>query len=186
MSKNSPKQWFNLEERFFSELDQKLLSKLRNSQATTETAAAIMQITGITDEKLATEIASVGVTTETLTAFRLVPLVAVAWADDRIEAAERDAVLNAAETSGIREGEPAMEILKAWLAKRPSGELLNAWYDYAKSLSLSLNGELRAVLKKEIMTQVHAVARSAGGVLGIGSESPAEKAIIARVDAALD
>lgn len=185
MSQNSPKQWFNLEERFFSELDQQLLSKLRNAQATTETAASIMQITGITDEKLAQEIASVGVTPETLTAFRLVPLVAVAWADDRLEPAERDEVLAAAEKSGIRDGDAAMEILKVWLTRRPTSDLFTAWCDYSKSLSMSLNGELRAVLKKEVMAQVHAVARSAGGVLGIGSESAAEKSVIARVETAL-
>lgn len=185
MSQNSPKQWFNLEERFFSDLDQQLLDKLRSEQSAAETAAAIMKITGITDEKLAKELASVGVTPETLTAFRLVPLIAVAWADDRLDPSEKDVVMEAAQKSGIQDGEAAMSVLRVWLSKRPSSDLLDAWCDYARALSMSLNGELRAVLKRELMQQVHAVAKASGGVLGIGAESASEKAVIAKVEAAL-
>jgi hypothetical protein len=185
MSQNSPKQWFNLEECFFNELDQQLLAKLRSEMSSTETAAAIMKITGISDEKLAKELAAVGVTPETLTAFRLVPLIAVAWADDRLDESEREVVMAAAGKSGIQDGEPAMALLRAWLGKRPPTKLMDAWLDYAKSLTLSLNGELRAVLKNEMMQQVHAVAKASGGVLGFGAESASEKAVIAKVEAAL-
>jgi hypothetical protein len=41
------------------------------------------------------------------------------------------------------------------------------------------------VFQKEVVEQVQAVARSAGGVLGIGSISASEKAIIDRVEQAL-
>lgn len=185
MSKDSPKQWFNLEERFFTELDQQLLSKLQAQQANTHTAETIMKVAGINDQKLAEHIASIGVTVETLTAFRLVPLVAVAWADDRMDENERYAILLAAEKSGIKEGEPAMELLKAWTSKRPSSDLMNAWFEYAKSLSMSLNGELRTVLKKEILEQIQAVAKAAGGVLGIASVSASEKSMIDRIEKTL-
>ncbi len=185
MSQHSPKQWFNLEERFFSDLDQQLLAKIRNQQSTTETAEAIMKITGIVDEALAREISQVGITPETLTAFRLVPLIAVAWADDSLSDKERTSIFAAAEKSGISDGEPSMAILREWLRKRPTSDLLDAWCDYAKSLSLSLNGELRAVLKKEILQQVHAVARASGGLLGIAAESESEKAVIGKVESAL-
>jgi hypothetical protein len=185
MAENSPKKWFNLEEQFFSQMDQLLLDKLRQERSTTETAESIMKVTGITDEKVASELARVGVSIETLTAFRLVPLVAVAWADGRLEESEHDAVLLAAEQSGIDPDEPAMSMLRSWLSKRPSAELLNAWCHYTKVLSTSLNGENRAVLQKEILEQITAVARSSGGVLGFGSISPSEKSVIDRIEQAL-
>ncbi len=185
MSKDSPKQWFNLEERFFSELDQQLLAKLQAEQANTQTAETIMRVSGINDQKLAQEIASMGVTVETLTAFRLVPLVAVAWADDHMEESERYTILLAAEKAGLNEGEPAMELLKAWTAKRPTSELMDTWCEYAKSLSLSLNGEMRTLLKKEILDQIQTVAKAAGGVLGFASVSASEKAVIDRIESAL-
>jgi len=185
MAENSPKKWFNLEEQFFAQMDQQLLDKLRKEQSTTQTAESIMKVTGITDEKVATELAAVGVTIETLTAFRLVPLVAVAWADDRLEENERDAVLQAAEKSGIDPAEPAMAMLRSWMTKRPSAELLDAWCNYTKTLAASLNGETRVVFQKEVLEQVEVVARSAGGVLGFGSISSSEKSIIDRIEQAL-
>ena len=185
MSENSPKKWFNLEEQFFSQMDQLLLDKLRKERSATETAEAIMKVTGITDEKVATELAGVGITIETLTAFRLVPLVAVAWADDRLEENEREAVLTAAEKSGLDAADPAMAMLRSWLMKRPSAELFNAWCHYSKSLSASLNGQNRSVLQKEVLEQVSNIARSSGGVLGFGSISASEKAVIDRVEQAL-
>ena len=185
MAENSPKKWLNLEEHFFAQMDQQLLKKLREEQSITQTAESIMKITGFTDEKVAAELARVGITIETLTAFRLVPLVAVAWADDRLEENERDAILQAAQKAGIDPSEPAMAMLKAWTTKRPSSELLDTWCHYSKALSASLNGPMRAVLQKEVLEQVETVARSAGGVLGFGSISPSEQAIIDRVEQAL-
>lgn len=185
MSKDSPKQWFNLEERFYNDLDQQLLSKLRAEQANTDTAEAIMRVAGINDQKLAEHIAGIGVTVETLTAFRLVPLVAVAWADDLMEENERYVILQAAEKSGIKQGDSAMDLLKAWTSKRPPSDLIDAWCEYAKSLSMSLSGEMRTVLKKEILEQVHTVAQSAGGVLGFGSVSKSEQTMINTIEKAL-
>lgn len=185
MSKNSPKQWFNLEERFFSEVDNKLLDKLRSEMSVSQSAEEIMRVIGINDAELAKEIASMNITVETLSAFRLVPLVAVAWADDRVEDSERYAVKVAAEKSGIAEESAAMELVNSWTARRPSPELLDAWCDYARALSQSLDGPHRATLKQEVLQQVKNVAEAAGGVLGFGSVSQSEKAVIQRIEQAL-
>jgi hypothetical protein len=185
MSQNSPKQWFNLEERFFSEIDNKLLEKLRSEMNVSQTAEEIIKVIGINDEKLALEIASMQITVETLSAFRLVPLVAVAWADDRVEESERYAVVVAAEKSGIAKESAAMELVHAWTKRRPSPDLLQAWCDYAKALSQSLEGAHREALKNEVMSQVKTVAEAAGGVLGFGSISSSEKAVIHQIEQAL-
>ncbi len=183
MSTNSPKKWLNLEEHFFAQMDQQLLDKLRKDQATAETAASIMKVTGITDESLAAELAKVGITIETLTAFRLVPMIMVAWADDRMEENEREAIVAAAGKAGIDVADPAMAILRVWIQKRPSFELFEAWKHYAKSLSDSLNGPQREVLRQQLVEQVKTVAKSSGGVLGFGSISASEQAVIDKVEA---
>ncbi len=185
MSQNSAKQWFNLEEKFFSDVDQHLIDKLRKELSIGQSADEIMRVTGISDPKLAEEIASMNITVETLAAFRLVPLVAVAWADDRVEENERYAVMRTAEKSGIAKDSASMELIQSWVARRPAPDLLDAWCDYARALSASLDGEHRDVLKKELMHQVREVASAAGGVLGFGSVSSLEKATIERIEQAL-
>lgn len=185
MSQNSPKQWFNLEELFFNELDQQLLAKLRDKESNHSTAEAIMKVTGITDVALAEELAGIGINPETLTAFRLVPMIAVAWADDRVTEEERFEIAVAAEKSGLKPDHPGMELLKAWLVKRPHEELLKAWCDYAKALAASMNGGMRALLKKEVVAQIHNVAAASGGVFGFGAESPSERAVMKRIEDAL-
>ena len=78
MSQNSPQKWFNLEELFFNQIDNQLLQKLKSEIQTAATAEAISKVTGIEDEELASSMAELNVTVETLSAFRLAPLVAVA------------------------------------------------------------------------------------------------------------
>ncbi len=185
MSQSSPKQWFQLEEQFFGQVDQDLLRRLRESMQVAETADAIMSVTGIKNSELAQSIAEKSVTVETLSAFRLVPLVAVAWADDRIESDERDVILQAAEKSGIHAQDPAMELLGNWTKKRPPSELLDTWCDYAKSLSASIDESNRNALREEILTQAKAVAEACGGILGFGSISPGESETLDRIEAAL-
>lgn len=185
MSQHSPKQWFNLEERFFSEIDHQLVEKMRSEMATKQNAEAITHVLGINDQRLATEIATLDVTVETLAAFRLVPLVAVAWADDRVEESERYAITTAAEKSGIQKDSAAMDLIATWIKRRPPADLLETWCDYAKSLSASLDEAHRTTLKDEILEQVNAVASAAGGVLGFGSISPGEKATIEKISDSL-
>ena len=185
MSQSTPQKWFQLEEQFFQHVDQQLLEKLKNEMVETKSAEEIMKVIGINDPELAKEIAGMHVTVETLAAFRLAPLVAVAWADDRVEENERYAIIRAAEKSGIAPGEPSMELLQAWTKRRPSAELLDAWCDYARALSASLAEPHRQALRKEMLEQVNAVAEASGGILGFASVSSSEKAVIKRIEDAL-
>lgn len=185
MSQNSPQKWFQLEEHFFNGVDQQLMAKLRSEMETAGTAEEIMKVTGITNGELATAIASLNVSVETLAAFRLAPLVAVAWADDRVEENERYVITKSAESSGISPEEPAMELLQSWTNRRPPAELMDAWCEYAKALVASLEESHRESLRSELTTKIHAVAEANGGFLGFGSVGPSEKKIIERVEEAL-
>lgn len=181
MTHHSPKQWFNLEERFYNEIDSQLLDKLRSKMSQEKTAEDIMRLTGISDPELAGSIAELQVTVETLAAFRLVPLIAVAWADDRIDSNEQDAIKIAAEKAGIAEDSAEMELIRAWTRTRPAPELFDTWCEYAHALAHSLAEEHRQTLLSEMLQQVKSVATAAGGVLGYGSISSSEQAIIDRV-----
>ncbi len=185
MSQSTPQKWFQLEEQFFKGVDRQLMQKLKNEMETAKTAEEIIRVTGINNPHLAEEMAKLHVTVETLAAFRLAPMVAVAWADDRIEENERYTITKAAEESGIAADEPAMALLDTWTKQRPSDELIDAWCEYAAALSSSLAEAHRATLRAEIVEQVHAVAEASGGFLGFGSVSPSEKAMIKRIEAAL-
>lgn len=185
MADDSPKKWFKLEEGFFKAVDQQLLEKLRQQTANEERAIAIQRVTGLEDKKVCEAIAALNISVESMAALRLVPLVAVAWADDRIEDNERFRVIQAAEKAGMVPGEPAYELLKGWLANRPTVELFETWVEYAKSLALSLDGESRENFRKTLVNQVREVAAASGGLFGFSSISPTEKKIIERIDQAL-
>lgn len=185
MSDHSPQRWFNLEEQFFKGLDQQLLNKLQEQTQLEQTAESIKQVIGIDDPALAEEIARLNVSVETLAAFRLTPLVAVAWADERVDSSERSVIARAAEKAGLRGDDPSMELLMSWTERRPGPELLDAWCDYTRALCSSLNEEQRHALKREIMRQVRDVAEATGGMLGFGSVSPNEQATMKRVEEAL-
>ncbi|MFN3190815.1 MAG: hypothetical protein ACE361_09865 [Aureliella sp.] len=185
MSQNSPQKWFQLEEHFFKGVDQDLMKKLRGDLEKAETAEHIMQVAGIQNADLAREIADLNVTVETLAAFRLAPLVVVAWADDRVENNERYHITKAAEKSGIDSGEPAMELLESWTKRRPPSELMEAWCHYAAALTGSLAEAHRAGLKSEIVALVKSVAEANGGLLGFASISASEAAVLKQVEEAL-
>ena len=185
MSDNSPKKWFKLEEQFFNNVDQQLLDKLRNNVVTEERAAAIERLTGLNDPKVCHAIAEQNISVESLAALRLVPLVALAWADDRVEDNERYRLLQCAEKAGLAPGDPSYEMLNSWLNTRPPVELFETWIQYAKALSMSLDGESRENLQMTMVHQVRSIATASGGMFGFGSISPAEQKIIQAVEDAL-
>lgn len=54
----------------------------------------LAEATGVADANLVARIAGLGIRAETLAALTLVPLIEVAWADDRMDPRERGAVLS--------------------------------------------------------------------------------------------
>jgi hypothetical protein len=184
MSSNSPQKWFNLEEQFYKSLDNRLLDQLRDKEEVSQTAESIMKVTGITDKEIAAKMASLKISPSTLAAFCLVPLVAVAWASDDVDADEREVIDKAAKSAGL--DETCLKLLAGWLNRRPGSELLEAWCSYTKALVATLNEGERKSLRDHVIGQATAVAKASGGVLGIGAISASEKATIEKIKAALE
>ena len=120
-----------------------------------------------------------------MAALGLVPLIEVAWADGRMEDAERKAVLTAARARGIDDASPAGLLLDGWLSNSPPPRLLEVWTEYVKALSESLDAAARDALRDDVIGRAREVAEAAGGFLGMSSKiSQAERAMLERLEAA--
>ena len=127
----------------------------------------------------------VGITSETVVALSLVPLVAVAWADRIVDTRERDAVLDAAHECGLSNDSASWQLLSHWLHNKPSEKLFAAWKSYAEALAPTLSSEQLQRLRQDISNRTREVAEAAGGILGLGSVSKAEEKVINDVQQAL-
>ncbi len=171
-----------LEEEFFKAENERLRAKLHAGRERSVTIAELAAASGISDEAVLKTLIDHEVDAETLAAFSLAPLIAVAWADGKLDAKERDAIVRAAEDSGVEVGSAAHELLEAWLAKRPGAKLLASWESYTQSLCASLDSAGRAALKDEVLGRARRVADAAGGLLGLTSRiSPEEKVVLDRL-----
>lgn len=175
----------SLEDAFFHKVDLELNRKLREKMASEAGRKRLGEVTGISDERILQELFDVGVTAETLVALSLVPLVAVAWADRVVDALERDAVLKAAHQSGLSDSSASYQLLSHWLTNKPSENLFSAWKSFAQILSHQLTATQRRQLHGDIYHRTSSVAEAAGGFLGIGSISSAERRVLDEVENAL-
>ena len=176
-----------LEEKFFHERDQELLRALREKTASQERKKSLAEASGISDAELLEQLDELDVNPETLAALSLVPLIAVAWADGKIDDKERTAVLEAAEQKGIEAEQPGHQWLKDWLRQKPDARLKEVWKDYVAALTQSLDDPSKKALKEDLLGRARAVAEAAGGLLGFGNKvSTSEQAVLDELEHALD
>ena len=169
----------NLEDEFFLKRDQELLQALREKTASQERKTALADASGIADEELLGQLNELDVSAETLAALSLVPLIAVAWADRKLDDKERQAVLDAARQQGVEEEHPAYGLLERWLKQKPDAKLMAAWKGHVAALSQTLSEPARNTLKQDLLGRARAVAEAAGGLLGFGNKvSTVEQAVL--------
>lgn len=168
-----------LEEAFFAEQDAILRRRMAEEDQKNSTIEALSAASGIKDRVVLDKLLALNISVTTLTALAMVPMVLVAWADDRIDPKERDAVLSGAEQVGLHKDDVGYQLLKGWLAQRPPAALADTWKSYVTALSASLDHEARGKLKADLLDRAKTVAEAAGGFLGLlKSVSPAEKAVL--------
>lgn len=139
----------------------------------------------ITDAVLLDQLVAFGIKADTLTALSLVPLIEVAWADGRVEDAEKRMVLAAARAAGLEEPSGGHKLLERCLSERPPTGLRTMWQHYITSICTTLSAEGRAALQAELLRQARSVAEAAGGFMGLGSKvSSKEEALLAELAAA--
>jgi hypothetical protein len=167
-----------LEESFFAQENEKLLKKLREQAAEERKRELLRDALKITDDRILDHLVELEISVEAILALNLVPLVEVAWADGEIQDRERQAILRAAEERGIAADSINHKLLENWLKRQPEPALLEVWRHYVRALLKSLDEEEAATLRQRVLGNAAAIAESAGGFLGIGTISAAERAVL--------
>lgn len=176
-----------LEEAFFAERDRQLVEKLKRKLTAEESQRVLAAAVGISDEVTLKAVSKAEGGVPVLAAMALLPLVEVAWCDGDVSSQERNAILKAAVEMEISIDSPPYEILKNWLENRPKQGAVVAWKEYVRALCATLEPGTVLRLKQAIMGRAEAVARSAGGILGLGNKvSAAEQAALAELSQAFD
>lgn len=176
-----------MEDLFFKQTDEKLLDNLRHEMEAKETRDALQAASGIGDAAVLDALIEAGITPESLTSISLVPLVIVAWADKKMESAEKSAILQAADVVGVKTGTVGYATIVNWLEKHPKPELLKAWKAYIAALKTTLDAAAYTQLKHSILGRAEQVAESAGGFLGLVNKvSDAERNVIDDLRKAFD
>ena len=157
---------------FFEERDQELLDFLRfETEPTDEQERHQLQTAaGIDDPEVLDALKRVGITSASMTAFMLLPLVRLAWADSKIQDGEFEYLLKAATDDGIAYGTPAYRLLNRWLEERPTEKILDAWWQYAQALARELDETSLAAFREATLGRARRVAEASGGILGMGEK----------------
>ncbi|MCP4445216.1 MAG: hypothetical protein GY811_07730 [Myxococcales bacterium] len=175
-----------LEDRFFQDQEAEQVSRMREKLAAQKNREELAAVCGIEDATVLDTLTKLAVGAHDVSALTLVPLVQVAWADGNVTAKEREAVLKAAVAQGIADASHSHALLDAWLDKAPGEGLFQAWTSYVEALRSHIDVSEMTALKESILGLAHDVADAAGGYLGIGSVSGAEKKVLAAIGAAFD
>ena len=155
-----------LEDSFFRLQDNQLLEQLRREMETRSAIESLKAASGITDLETLELLVEHQVTAETMTSLAMVPLVGIAWADDKLTHDEKSAILKAAHQTGIEEGSAAHRLLDSWLSQKPDDELWEAWKQYVQALKAKMKPAPFNQLKQTILRRAEEVAKVAGGILG--------------------
>lgn len=140
---------------------------------------------GIRDDAILRILLDLDIAPEVVAAISLVPLVEVAWADGEMDPKERRAILDASHAQGIDYGSPAYDLLARWLEHPPGAALFDAWRAYIEAVFEPLTREEREAFRRWLIERARAVAKAAGGILGVGAISAEERRVLARLEAAL-
>lgn len=173
-----------LENQFYEKEDQAKLAAMKDKLATQKSKDDLRKASGMSDDAVLDRLVALGLTSNTIAALSLVPLIQVAWADGEIQANERTAILQGAHGKGLEEGTPGYKLLEGWLNKRPDDGLFQAWESYIKALAGQLNDEQNRLLRNQIVGFAKMVAAAAGGILGFGKVSASEEKVLHRIEAA--
>ena len=175
-----------LEDGFFSPVRRELRTRIRDAErARSEQMLALADASGITNIAMLQKLVAFGVGSETLAALTLYPMIAVAWADGRVDRDERQTALAAAEECGLKPDSDSYRLLVEWLDLAPPDHLLrDAWARVVGELCVEMGEDQRADFRSEILGRTRAVADATGGFLGVGKISRVERKVLEELVAA--
>ena len=177
-----------LEEGFFSPVRRELRTRIRDAERSrSERMFALADASGITNVSMLEKLVAFGVGSEALAALTLYPLIAVAWADGRVDRGERQTALAASEECGLKPDSHSYRLLVEWLDHAPPDRLLReAWVSVVGELCAEMGDDQREDFRGEILARTRAVANATGGFLGLGKISRVEQQVLDELFAAFD
>lgn len=171
---------------YFRRRDAGLVEKLRRVLQTKLDKEAIREASGITNEEVLDRLVSLSITGELLAAFKLYPLVEIAWADGYLDRREGEAVLAIARRLGMPRDAESTKRLQDWLERGPNADARAAWQMFARELREALDPDELRMFRREILGYARAVANTSGGLLGVILQmTQAKQRIIERTETAL-
>ena len=174
-----------LEDAFYRDDTETYRHQLGRREKENEVLEDLAAASDISDEAVLRRLAGLGIRADTLAALTLIPLIEVAWADGKMDAREREAILFGAESTGIPKESPSHSLLRIWIEDPPAPELVDAWSEFIRTLCREFNDEQRARLQRNILIRARGVAEAAGGFLGLGPKvSKEERAVLESLERA--
>lgn len=174
----------SLENAFFSDLDQKLIAGLQAQVSEEEAIKRLGEESGISDSSALKAMHHMGITPGAMSAVRVFPLIAIAWADGNADSKEAAAV-RAIASRYVESGSEASKLLEHWLKNRPTSEMLEAWEGCANALFSGVLGSESRKMKEALIAEVQEVANVSGGVLGWFASTQSESDTLHRIKHAL-
>jgi uncharacterized tellurite resistance protein B-like protein len=158
-----------------------LLSKVDTASERVAKRGAIAEAVGTTDTDIVDRIEALGLSGDSVRVLDVLPLVHVAWADGKIQKAERAAVLAILERRGIPSNSDACLLIESLLERRPSETF------FSQSLALIRDLAARSGAETADVVDLCArVAEASSGLFGFsGRTSDEEKSLIRDVAHAL-
>lgn len=173
------------EEDHFRKKDRELIEKLRRADADAKTRLALEKETGLHDPAMLQELNLLGFTPDTIALLPLIPVLQVAWAEAGVSSAERALILKLARSRGIAAGSAADHQLQEWLEHRPSADTFHKATRLIAAMVDAPTGGVVHVTATELIDSCDKIAHASGGIFGIGSVSPEERAALAEIAAAV-
>jgi hypothetical protein len=132
-------------------------------------------ITGTSNEEVLKTLHDLGYTRDSVLLLHLVPLISVAWADDKVSGPERELIIEAAKLRGIDEDTAAYKQLNEWLTNRPSEAFIDQTLRVIANLAETNTAEETVTRRQNLLDLATRVAAASGGILGFGSKISAEE-----------
>lgn len=171
---------------YFRNKDAQLVAKLKSVFDAKHTKAEFKQLLGISDEAALDRLVAVIERKELLSAFKLYPLVEVAWADGKVDPKEVAAIEAAAVKAGIPREGAAFERLHEWISKGPNDGARAVWKLYSGQLRKTLSKEELNTFRTDLLNFANSVASASGGFLSfLGNTSSSETQVIKTIEQAL-
>ncbi len=175
-----------LEDEYFHRKEKELIEKLRQQREAAAQMKDLAEAADIPNEDILKTLFELGYTRETVSLLHLLPLISVAWADNKVTGPEREMILEVARAGGVTEGSAASDQLNDWLTNRPSEAFVDQTLRVLADLTQTDAADTTKLNHDRLLELCTRVATASGGILGMGNKISAdERALLDRIAAQL-